>query len=90
MADLTAERILDNRKLQVPFGFTEGYEKCEYEQAEQGQGRLLACAHLCLPVRGLVSLRGPHRSLPTRIPLRPQSPYTPAVLPGRTRPAWGL
>jgi site-specific DNA-methyltransferase (adenine-specific) len=34
---LTAEQILDNRRPQVPFGFTEGFRKAERESAEQGR-----------------------------------------------------
>lgn len=37
---LTAEQILDNRKPQVPFGFTEGFKKAEREQDEE-QGKLI-------------------------------------------------
>jgi site-specific DNA-methyltransferase (adenine-specific) len=37
---LTAEQILDNRRPQVPFGFTEGFKKAEREE-EAGQGRLI-------------------------------------------------
>jgi site-specific DNA-methyltransferase (adenine-specific) len=32
---LTAEQILDNRRPQVPFGFTEGFKKAEREETEQ-------------------------------------------------------
>lgn len=34
---LTAAQILDNRRPQVPFGFTEGYKKAEREETEQGR-----------------------------------------------------
>ena len=34
---LTAAQILDNRRPQVPFGFTEGYKKAEREETEQGK-----------------------------------------------------
>lgn len=34
---LTAEQILDNRRPQVPFGFTEGFRKAEREATEQGR-----------------------------------------------------
>ena len=36
---LTAAQILDNRRPQVPFGFTEGFKKAEREKP--GQERLL-------------------------------------------------
>lgn len=36
---LTAAQILDNRRPQVPFGFTEGLKKAERE--EPGQDKLL-------------------------------------------------
>jgi site-specific DNA-methyltransferase (adenine-specific) len=36
---LTAAQILDNRRPQVPFGFTEGFKKAEREK--QGQDWLL-------------------------------------------------
>ena len=32
---LTAEQLLDNRRPQVPFGFTEGFKKAEREETEQ-------------------------------------------------------
>ncbi len=34
---LTAAQILDNRRPQVPFGFTEGFKKAEREETEQGR-----------------------------------------------------
>ena len=34
---LTAAQILDNRRPQVPFGFTEGFRKAEREETEQGR-----------------------------------------------------
>ena len=34
---LTAAQILDNRRPQVPFGFTEGFKKAEREETEQGK-----------------------------------------------------
>jgi site-specific DNA-methyltransferase (adenine-specific) len=34
---LTAEQILDNRRPQIPFGFTEGFKKAEQEETEQGR-----------------------------------------------------
>lgn len=34
---LTAEQILDNRRPQVPFGFTEGFKKAEREETDQGR-----------------------------------------------------
>jgi site-specific DNA-methyltransferase (adenine-specific) len=37
---LTAAQILDNRRPQVPFGFTEGFKKAEREKSG-GQGELL-------------------------------------------------
>jgi site-specific DNA-methyltransferase (adenine-specific) len=37
---LTAQQIPDNRKPQVPFGFTEGFKKAAREHS-QDQGRLL-------------------------------------------------
>lgn len=37
---LTAAQILDNRRPQVPFGFTEGFKKAEREKSG-GQERLL-------------------------------------------------
>jgi hypothetical protein len=38
---LTAAQILDNRRPQVPFGFTEGFKKAEREKSGSGQGELL-------------------------------------------------
>jgi site-specific DNA-methyltransferase (adenine-specific) len=34
---LTAEEILDDRRPQVPFGFTDGFRKAEREEATQGR-----------------------------------------------------
>jgi site-specific DNA-methyltransferase (adenine-specific) len=34
---LTAAQILDNRRPQVPFGFTEGFKKTGREEASQDQ-----------------------------------------------------
>jgi site-specific DNA-methyltransferase (adenine-specific) len=38
---LTAAQILDNRRPQVPFGFTEGFKKAGREEDDSRQGKLL-------------------------------------------------